>query len=342
MEYWQFPGQEERGFSSPERKEFLRVPIQTPDKHPMPITIRILPFPFYEVKRHVCISGGKVRYLVCSAEHPEFGGKCVGCFYSDQKSVVSSTQFCRVITVLNLNLVHKIEAEDGSTSFVACRKNLAEDIPCDKCMSGNKPQIIGRRYWTVGPGYFGVLREKNLELASKCVSCGGYITLKSLQCPECRSDLIPPQQLMKMHPIDQAKQVALTWTCPRCRHVSKPNELIQETVCNCGKAIRGSIYKFDLEVYVQQQEERRGGYKTLIVKEKLCRELPKDYLESVQPYDFEEIFRPLPLERQAIILGVKNPYQKEQQSVHTVPYQEEPDYSQQKSYEPEDLDVFNE
>ena len=340
MEYWQFPGQEERVSNVPERKEFLRVPVQTPDKHPMPIKIRILPFPFYEMRRHICLSGGSVKYLVCSAEHPEFGGECVGCFYSDQKSIVSSTQFCRVITVLNLNLVHKIEMEDGTISFEACRKNLSEGAPCDKCMSGNKPQIVGRRYWTVGPGYYGVLREKNLELASKCIHCGGFITLTSLQCPKCRSDLIPPQQLAKMHPIDQAKQVALTWTCPRCHQVSKPNELIQEATCNCGKVTRGSIYKYNLEVYVQQQDERRGGYKILVVKEKECGEIPKEYMESVQPYDFEEIFRPLPPERQAAILGVKNPFRKNQKNVHTVPYQEEPQYPQQSSSESEDLDVF--
>jgi hypothetical protein len=310
---------EHEGTQNPEWKEYLSIPQLSPTKQALPAIVRVLPFPVYSRARHFIRHGVKPTYLDCSSRHPDFNGKCVGCYYSEKDSkVYGFSQESFVFTVLDMRLYHVVET-DNETSKSVCQKNIGAGVPCQLCERGNKPRIVGKRHWTLGSGYFRTLKQTNLELGTKCANCGGVIVTTNIVCPKCKADIVSPDYLAKTLPIDAAMRVASTNKCGRCGTVLKPKDLLQTLHCTgCQNPVRGSIYKCDLELSIIVDDGNKGGQRVLKIIPRAFAPLGEQFAELAKPYDFQRIFKPMSLDRQAMMLKVINPFADKQ--AYTIPY----------------------
>lgn len=242
-------------------------------------------------------------------------GKCVGCYiYAQNLSGVGeyaklkiSRAFHYPVTVIVLEDFHLDPTgwdgqplgynDQGEPMY---RKVMCTGEGCSGCEKNLKKTFGRRMIWELNETQLQALDKAADAHKDYCANCGTRgLEVDDVVCPECGDSFpfVPPE----------GKVV----TCPSCGKPVTPNVILE---CRgCDNPRRPTI--FDCVFTVSALKEGKGFPIFTVSRtdvgplSTLGFEIPDQWLE---PIDFDALYRPLPLEAQAQLIGIPNPFDSEE------------------------------
>ena len=249
--------------------------------------------------------------------------KCVGCKTIEnkragQKAPELSMTMKYLATALILEDYHLSPfGYDGKTPLGLDNKGNQKyskvlctgDADCEGCKRGWK-KVYGRRMaWEIPPTYAEKMRAVLEGYSDTCGNCGSDgLEIVGAVCPQCGHDY--PFHVSEGEPV----------TCPNCGQVDVP--VIDYSCPHCDDPKPVDLFSGVWQVTTVAS--KNGKWQELVVsrfypgpiKPKALKRLEKDHGENwkklLEPLDMERLYQPEPLGVQAQILGVANPYLKEE------------------------------
>jgi hypothetical protein len=294
----------------PTQFEYFHLPIKCT------AVVRILKSNIFNFVQHTKKEPGKKKFtsLRCTANSNKTEGRCVGCFYSDSDSGsdMFNTRNLHTLTLIDYSRLHILPTNDEK------KKDYRPCVGprCIICKEGLKPETVGRRHWALGPAHFGIVRDTNLKIGQRCISCRtGTISIINLLCSKCGEPLFTDQQLGSMRDDALLETLSRKYECGQCGSVGMPEE--EKECSDCKDPIRASI--FDTNLILKKVTSADSDYPTLTVEPTYkFEDIPPEYL-GLEPYDFDiKVFPELSLDLQSKIYKVKNPFVTTDQLVEPV------------------------
>jgi len=197
-----------------------------------------------------------------------------------------------------------------------------EGRKCTMCQEGLDKVFGDRRHWSLGSGHLEQFGGFASEIQKDCAGCGkGRLETFSWECAEC-AHVVVNMETTKLDQNEVDRITAAPFKCPKCEHT---DYLLEQVECNnCQDPEPLSIFDCDLEI----KRQGEGTNSTIQIPRWTPTELSKELKEMAKPYDFPAIFGGDPLDIQAKLLKIKNPYTDGDASRHAEDYGKDPDYEE--------------
>jgi len=223
-------------------------------------------------------------------------------------------------TGIHLDWYHDVPAvRDGKPVLFENGKRKGEPItnrlPCTgrKCeyCADKLPKSFGKKvHWSMGFGHIQNLVGAIDEIEKDCATCGGIGTIEKItcDCEECGKPIISVNDFNLADETQSAEYYRITGSPYKCK-CGHTGWLLTQLECNnknkvCQDPKPRSIYDCDLDI----KRQGEGASSTVQIVRWTPTVLSEDLLEMAKPWNFPEIFCPDPLDVQAEILGIRNPY----------------------------------
>lgn len=185
------------------------------------------------------------------------------------------------------------------------RKEECEGRRCGMCKD-KLEKVFGKKvHWSLGGGHLGDLAGVISEIEKDCLSCGGQGSLEiiSYECSKCGHGFID------MENTDMADEQIFhaSGQIQKCSECGTKDYMLEQPECSeCQDPMKTSIFDVDLEI----KRQGEGTNSTIQVPRWTTTELPEELQEMAKPWPFNRIFAGDPLDIQAKLLKVSNPYGK--------------------------------
>ena len=292
-------------------------------------------FPFIE---H--FHGTLKKGFICSAgPFAAFKGKhdpCLGCdmFWSDKQAGKKNGPMSRremySFTVLHYATFANVEQTDRGTGAVRTDSSGNPYMEWTRIHAHEKHKYPGREtrdasqlHWDLGFGHWTTLTEYDKEIGKSCKACGGRDTVKmeAWVCGGCGDALIEADSTT-LSPKEIEDLSTSEVTCGTCKHVGYMNEIISCQGCSSGA--RAEI--FDVDLSARRIGDPKGGNQTSLAITSWSNPRPVDvrFADMAVPMDLAKIFTPMPIEKQAELLGQMSTRQPVTPGQHSRAYQAAP------------------
>ena len=263
------------------------------------------------------------------------GGKCLACREIEDGAKDIGTTLKHVFNGLHLAYYHLVpQFEDNGKPKMKDEYNEAGQKTGKQVQVKYKEPCLGRRcdlckekvekvfgkkvHWSMGSGHLEAFTGFIVEVEKQCV-CGGDLEPILYECGNCAHAFID----METTDLDDAQlndRICEEEKCPKCGHFGLMLEQFECSSESCEDPEPTSIFDVDLSI----KRHGEGTNSTVQVVSFKRKELSEDLITLYrEPYKFDQIFTGDPLDIQAKILRVDNPYGKEEVKEHSEGYEEE-------------------
>lgn len=284
--------------------------------------------PFFTYYQAWTGAEGRKRPVLCNCRDGEYNVPCVPCWRAEQKEdpdLLPNKKY--VITASLLESFHKVKKQSKRknkkgeynqyTVYERCAgtNRLGKSI-CDNCDNDEELVFGNKRHWSMGNGHRESLEEQLAEIGEHCGGCkDGYAQVYAYACTGCghvianiKEDEDLPEEALVMLAEEKVE-------CDECGHEDYAEGLIecvhQEGVGSSATYVAGCdnpklIDPWECDLWVKTQGT---GSSTAVIIEHW--DLPKETEAPdwvFERFDFNYFFRCMPLEEQAKLMGIENPY----------------------------------
>lgn len=268
------------------------------------------------------------EWAMVNGRPEKIGGNCLGWdeFEKETKEGVErnhrtvSLRLMHAFNGIHLDWYHMVPVErDGKPVYYENGKLKGQQIlnrepctgrKCDYC-AAKLPKVFGKKvHWSMGFGHLQNLAGAIDEIEKDCASCNGVGTIEKItcDCEECGAPVITVADFNMADEKQSNEYYQITGSPFKCK-CGHTGWLLTQLECNnsekvCQDPKPRSI--FDCDIDVKRQGENASS--TVQIVRWTPTILSQELIEMAKPYNFAEIFAPDPLDIQAEILGIKNPY----------------------------------
>lgn len=248
------------------------------------------------------------------------GGDCLG--YDEWKREIDegiprdkrtiSMRLLHAFNLLHLDWYHLVPVLDKNGKPRLYEKGdrtgeqILEKVPCEgrrcKMCRDDVEKVFGKKcHWSIGSGHLGDLGGHITEIEKNCAFCGdGMIEVVAWECSECASVIIDMNRT-DLSDEEIAEVVNNPYEC-KC---GNKDLLLRQMECDkCQDPTPLSI--FDVDMDIKRQGE--GTNSTIQIPRFTKTDISEELEDMAKPYNFKQIFAPDPLDIQAKLLKISNPY----------------------------------
>lgn len=228
-----------------------------------------------------------------------------------------SMRIMHAYTLLHLEWYHEAPVYDdrgkpkkyergAKQGQVIMERVLCDGKKCEYCRDNVKKVFGKRMHWSMGAGHLITLAGIIKEINKDCVNCDGDGTIENISydCSKCGKIAIDLDKYDLREKEDREEVDHIVSTPYACKCGNTDYLVGQQECSGCQDPTPLSIFDSDIEISSVGEDTQS----TILVPRWTHTELSKELQEMAKPFDFPQIFAGDPLDQQAKMLRVSNPY----------------------------------